>query len=95
MKAPLARVQASAPGAVLVVESAKFLLQLKAEQAEAFSAKVAEMAQAGGWAAAPAPLALVLRGDAEGSGQASVASMAVTDAHLLFTRAHEGGTTAA
>ena len=87
----LALAQASAPGAVLVVESAKYLLQLKAEQAAAFAAKVADMARAGGWEPAPAPLASTLRGETgPGKGDASVARMVVTDAHLLFTRAVEG-----
>jgi hypothetical protein len=39
--------QATKPGGLLVAEGAKYMLQLKAEQADAFAAKVSSDGQAG------------------------------------------------
>ncbi len=68
---------------MLLVEGAKHLLQLKGEHVGAFTKKVEEMAAAGGWGPAPERVVSELRTPPKGAS----AGMAVTDAHLLFTRA--------
>jgi hypothetical protein len=75
--------QAACDKAVLLVEGAKHLLQLKTEHVDAFSKKVQEMAAAGGWGSAPAGVATALRTPPKGAS----AGMAVTEAHLLFGKA--------
>ncbi|GFR44767.1 hypothetical protein Agub_g6098 [Astrephomene gubernaculifera] len=45
--------RAAAPGALLIAENARHVLQLNKEQAAAFAAKMDEMAVAGGWRKSP------------------------------------------
>ncbi|GFH07898.1 uncharacterized protein HaLaN_02773, partial [Haematococcus lacustris] len=73
--------QACRPGALLAVESGRYMLQLKKEQVEAFNAKILELATTAGWVAAEAELETKLRTPAPHSGSSG---MALTEAHLLF-----------
>jgi hypothetical protein len=70
--------QACKPGAVLALETGKYMLQLKKEQTDAFETKICDIATSAGWRKVEPPKRLA-QPAVEGAAPA-------LDAHVLFRK---------